>query len=73
MHQNAFGSRALPETPKPQSGGLLLIGKEERKGRGWGEEGKKVIGRGRHGEYISILDLSIDGLTVNNPGSLLTA
>jgi len=38
--------------------------KEETKGRGWGEEGKKGIGKGRHGEYINILDLLIDGLTV---------
>ena len=73
MHQNAFGGRAPPESagelmPSPDSQaairGHTSKRKRVRKGRGWGEEGKKGMGRGRHREYISILDLSIDGLTV---------
>jgi len=36
-------------SPRPQAAirGLLLGGKEGRKGRGWVEEGKKGIGRER--------------------------
>ena len=77
MHQNAFGGRAPPGSagelmPSPDSQAAIrgptskreveVEGGEEREG--WGEEGKKGMGRGRHGKYISILDLSIDGLTV---------
>ena len=73
MHQNAFGGRARPgpagelmRSPGPLAAirGPTSKRKEETKGRGWGEEGKKGIGKGRHGEYINILDLLIDGLTV---------
>jgi len=40
-------------------------GGEEREGMGRGGKERNREGKsGRHGEYISILDLSIDGLTV---------
>ena len=75
MQQNAFGGQAPVGSagelmPSPDSQAAIrgptskreveVEGGEERERRGR----KEWAGRGRHGKYISILDLSIDGLTV---------
>ena len=73
MHQNAFGGRAppgpaggakaLPQTPSPNNGGLLLRGGEgtggkgrrgEREGEGKGRgEGREREGKGRGGRDLA--------------------
>ena len=59
-------ANALPQTPsRNQRPTSRREGGEEREGMGRrGEERNREGKSGRHGEYISILDLSIDGLTI---------